>query len=39
MRAVTPGTFTMPGVVVEDMYRPDVFARTESSTIEVVRRQ
>ncbi len=28
-RAVTPGEFVMPGVVAEDMYRPDVFARTE----------
>ncbi|MEM8617986.1 MAG: alpha-2-macroglobulin family protein, partial [Pseudomonadota bacterium] len=28
VRAVTPGTFTLPGAVAEDMYRPDVFART-----------
>ncbi|MDR2214522.1 MAG: alpha-2-macroglobulin family protein [Nevskiaceae bacterium] len=39
VRAVTPGTFTMPGVVAEDMYRPDVFARTVSRRIEVARRQ
>jgi hypothetical protein len=39
VRAVTPGSFTMPGVVVEDMYRPDTVARTESSIIEIARRQ
>ncbi|MEL6857790.1 MAG: alpha-2-macroglobulin [Pseudomonadota bacterium] len=33
VRAVTPGTFTMPGVVAEDMYRPDVFARSAASEI------
>ncbi len=38
IRAVTPGTFTMPGVVAEDMYRPDTFARTVSRTITVARR-
>ncbi len=35
VRAVTPGTFTMPGVVAEDMYRPDVFARSAASEIEI----
>jgi hypothetical protein len=30
VRAVTPGRFTLPGLVVEDMYRTDVFARTEA---------
>jgi hypothetical protein len=39
IRAVTPGSFTMPGVVAEDMYRPDTFARTMSRTIEIARRQ
>ncbi len=38
VRAVTPGSFTMPGVVAEDMYRPDTFARTTSRTIEIARR-
>jgi hypothetical protein len=38
VRAVTPGSFTMPGVVAEDMYRPDTFARTSSRTITVARR-
>ena len=28
VRAVTPGSFVMPGAVIEDMYRPGVFART-----------
>jgi uncharacterized protein YfaS (alpha-2-macroglobulin family) len=28
----------MPGVVAEDMYRPDTFARTSSRTITVARR-
>lgn len=28
VRAVTPGQFVMPGAVMEDMYRPGVFART-----------
>ncbi|MEM9376422.1 MAG: alpha-2-macroglobulin, partial [Pseudomonadota bacterium] len=36
VRAVTPGTFTMPGVVAEDMYRPDVFARSVASEITIV---
>lgn len=38
VRAVTPGSFTMPGAVAEDMYRPDTFARTSSKRIEVSRR-
>ena len=33
VRAVTPGRFTIPGVVVEDMYRTDVFARTEAGEV------
>lgn len=28
VRAVTPGSFVMPGAVIEDMYRPGVFSRT-----------
>jgi alpha-2-macroglobulin len=35
---VTPGTFTMPGAVAEDMYRPDTFARTVSRTITIAPR-
>jgi uncharacterized protein YfaS (alpha-2-macroglobulin family) len=33
VRAVTPGQFTQPGAVVEDMYRPDVFARSEAGQV------
>jgi hypothetical protein len=35
VRAVTPGRFTLPGVSAEDMYRPDVFARTGSRQITI----
>jgi uncharacterized protein YfaS (alpha-2-macroglobulin family) len=38
VRAVTPGTFTLPGAVVEDMYRPDVFGRSSTGTLRVVPR-
>lgn len=33
VRAVTPGRFALPGAVVEDMYRTDVFARTEAGEV------
>lgn len=33
VRAVTPGDFVFPGAVAEDMYRADVFARTESGRL------
>jgi len=35
VRAVTPGTFTAPGAVAEDMYRPDVYARTQAGQLTV----
>ncbi len=35
VRAVTPGTFAMPGVVAEDMYRPDVFARSAATILTI----
>ena len=35
VRAVTPGSYAAPGVVVEDMYRPGVFARTENQTVAI----
>ena len=38
VRAVTPGTFTIPGVVAEDMYRPTVFARSEAGTVTITAR-
>ncbi|MAI89951.1 alpha-2-macroglobulin [Ponticaulis sp.] len=36
VRAVTPGEFTFPGAVTEDMYRPDVFARSQSQTVTII---
>ncbi len=35
VRAVTPGEFAFPGAVVEDMYRPGVFARTQSGRLTI----
>ncbi len=35
VRAVTPGRFTLPGAHAEDMYRPDVFARSEAGTVTI----
>ena len=35
VRAITPGTFSMPGAVVEDMYRPEVVGRTAAGTLTV----
>ncbi|HCY56342.1 MAG TPA: alpha-2-macroglobulin, partial [Oceanicaulis sp.] len=35
VRAVTPGEFVQPGTVVEDMYRPDVFARSEAGQVTI----
>ncbi|MGF1545348.1 MAG: alpha-2-macroglobulin [Parvularculaceae bacterium] len=35
VRAVTPGDFAFPGVVVEDMYRPGVFGRTAAARLRV----
>jgi len=36
VRAVTPGSFTLPEVVVEDMYHPGTMARTDAGTATVV---
>jgi uncharacterized protein YfaS (alpha-2-macroglobulin family) len=36
MRAVSPGTFAQPGASVEDMYRPEMFARMASGKVEIV---
>jgi alpha-2-macroglobulin len=38
VRAVTPGSFVHPAATVEDMYRPDRFARTASGRLEVTAR-
>lgn len=35
VRAVTPGSFVHPAATVEDMYRPERFARTGSGRLEV----
>ncbi|MGB3626713.1 MAG: alpha-2-macroglobulin [Henriciella sp.] len=35
VRAVTPGNFAIPGVTIEDMYRPDVFARSAPGRITI----
>ncbi|MGE0054252.1 MAG: alpha-2-macroglobulin [Hyphomicrobium sp.] len=35
VRAVTPGTFVHPAATVEDMYRPERYARTEAGTLSV----
>jgi uncharacterized protein YfaS (alpha-2-macroglobulin family) len=37
MRAVAPGSYTHPGAYVEDMYRPDRFARTAPGKVEIVK--
>ena len=36
VRAISPGSYHLPAATVEDMYRPDRFARTEAGTLEVV---
>jgi uncharacterized protein YfaS (alpha-2-macroglobulin family) len=36
LRAVTPGTYELPGAEVADMYRPGVFARQATGRITVV---
>jgi alpha-2-macroglobulin len=36
VRAVAPGKYVRPQASVEDMYRPERFGRSESSTVEVV---
>ncbi len=35
VRAVTPGSFVLPGATVEDMYRPELRANTDAGQIEV----
>jgi uncharacterized protein YfaS (alpha-2-macroglobulin family) len=36
VRAVTPGDYILPGVLVEDMFRPAVFARGETTRLRIV---
>jgi len=35
VRAVSPGSYVLPQAVIEDMYRPDRFGRTETGAVEV----
>ncbi|MBV9349094.1 MAG: alpha-2-macroglobulin family protein, partial [Pseudolabrys sp.] len=35
VRAVSPGQYTLPQAVIEDMYRPDRFGRTATGAVEV----
>ncbi len=37
VRAVTPGDYLHPGATVEDMYRPERFARTGAARVEIVK--
>ena len=37
VRAVTPGTFVHPAATVEDMYRPERYARTAAGTLSVAK--
>ncbi len=39
VRAVTPGDFVFPGAVIEDMYRPGVFARTAGGRAKIAASQ
>ena len=36
VRAISPGTFAHPAALVEDMYRPERRARTDTGEVEVV---
>jgi uncharacterized protein YfaS (alpha-2-macroglobulin family) len=36
LRAVTPGTFELPGAEAQDMYRPGIFARQNAARITVL---
>ena len=38
VRAVTPGIYAHPAAVVEDMYRPELAARTAAGVLEVLGR-
>lgn len=38
VRAVTPGSYVLPATQVEDMYNPDVFARTSPARVTILSR-
>jgi alpha-2-macroglobulin len=35
VRAVSPGRYVQPGAVIEDMYRPERYGRTQSGTLDI----
>jgi len=35
VRAISPGTYRLPAASVEDMYRPDYRARTDTGSVTV----
>jgi uncharacterized protein YfaS (alpha-2-macroglobulin family) len=37
VRAVTPGRYILPQAMVEDMYRPDRFGRTDTGFIAIAK--
>ncbi len=37
-RAITPGRYVLPGIQVEDMYRPEFFARSAAGRIDIAPR-
>jgi uncharacterized protein YfaS (alpha-2-macroglobulin family) len=39
VRAVSPGDYVLPQAVVEDMYRPDRFGRTDTGAVKVTARK
>ena len=39
VRAVSPGDYVLPQAVVEDMYRPDRFGRTDTGAVKVIARK
>jgi uncharacterized protein YfaS (alpha-2-macroglobulin family) len=38
VRAVTPGSYVLPATQVEDMYNPDIFARTSAQRVTILSR-
>jgi uncharacterized protein YfaS (alpha-2-macroglobulin family) len=38
VRAITPGSYVLPATQVEDMYNPDIFARTSPARVTILSR-
>jgi len=36
VRAVSPGTFVLPGATIEDMYRPELRANTDAGSVQII---